>query len=168
MTYITATDPISENIFFDILVNSTYWDQPPKLEVLVDNTSVGKYTIDQPEFHIRFRQVMSFDKPHILELRRTGKTNDQTRMLADGTFETQMLHIQTVKLDNIDLRNLIWHSSQFNPEYPEPWASEQRAQGIELEDQILGEMYLGHNGVWRFTFTSPIYKFLVNWAKGTK
>jgi hypothetical protein len=168
MAYITAPDPTSENIFFDIILNATYWDQPPRLEVLVDNKSVGKYTIDQPEFCIRFQQVMSFDQPHILELQRTGKTQDQTRMLEDGTFETQMLHIKTVKLDNIDLRNLIWHSSKFEPEYPEPWASEQQAQGIELEDQVLGEMYLGHNGTWSFTFTSPIYKFLVGWAKGNQ
>jgi hypothetical protein len=168
MTCVTVPEPNSENIFFDIILDTTYWDQPPKLEVLVDNKSVGKYIIDQPEFHIRFRQVMSFDQTHTLELRRTGKTQDQTRMSDDGTFVTQMLHIKTIKLDNIDLRNLIWHSSQFEPEYPEPWASEQRDQGIELESQVLGEMYLGHNGTWRFTFTSPIYKFLVKWAKNNK
>lgn len=168
MTHVTAPDPTSENIFFDIILDATYWNQPPELEVVVDNESVGKYTIDQPEFHIRFRRVMSFDQPHILELRRTGKNQDQTRMLADGTFETQMLHIKTIKLDNIDLRNLVWHSSEFEPEYPEPWASEQQAQGVELEKQVLGEMYLGHNGVWRFAFTSPIYKFLVAWAKGNQ
>jgi hypothetical protein len=168
MAYITAADPTSENIFFDIILDATYWDQPPKLEVVVDNQSVGTYTIDQPEFHIRFQQVLLFDQPHILELRRSGKTQDQTRMLDDGTFETQMLHIQTVKLDNIDLRNLAWDSSNFEPEYPEPWASEQQAQGIKLEKQVPGEMYLGHNGVWRFAFTSPIYKFLVEWAKGNQ
>jgi hypothetical protein len=167
MTYITTPNSTSENIFFDIMLDSTYWDQPPGLEVLVDNESVGKYTINQAEFHIRFRRVMSFDHSHVLELRRTGKTQDQTRMLDDGTFITQMLHIKTIKLDNIDLRNLIWHSSKFEPEYPEPWASEQRAQGIKLQDQVLGETYLGHNGIWRFTFTSPIYKFLVEWARGT-
>jgi hypothetical protein len=168
MAYITAANPTSENIFFDIILDATYWNQPPKLEVVVDDESVGTYTIDQPEFHIRFRRVMLFDQPHILELRRTGKTQDQTRMLTDGTFETQMLHIKTIKLDNIDLRNLAWHSSEFEPEYPEPWASEQQAQGVELEKQVLGEMYLGHNGVWRFVFTSPIYKFLVAWAKGNQ
>ena len=168
MLYVTAPDPTSENIFFDIILDATYWDRPPELEVVVDQESVGKYTIDQPEFHIRFRRVMSFDQPHTLELRRTGKTQDQTRMLADGTFETQMLHIKTIKLDNIDLRNLVWHRSEFEPVYPEPWASEQQAQGVELEKQVVGEMYLGHNGVWRFAFTSPIYKFLVAWAKGNQ
>jgi hypothetical protein len=166
--FTTAPDPVSENIYFDILLESTYWDRPPELEVVVDGDSVGKYIVDQPNFHIRFRRVMRFDQPHMLELRRTGKTNDQTRVLADGTFETQMLHVKTVKLDNIDLRNLVWHSSQFEPDYPEPWATEQQEQGVKLEKQVVGEMYLGHNGTWRFEFTSPIYKFLVAWARGNQ
>lgn len=166
MTYITAPDPTFENIVFDIILNATYWDRPPELEVLIDNKSVGQYTIDQPEFHIRFKQVMSFDQTHTLELKRSGKTNDQTQILTNGILKTQMLHIKTIKIDNIDLRNLVWSRSVFTPEYPEPWASEQQSQGVELEEQVIGEMYLGHNGAWRFEFTSPIYKFLVGWAKG--
>jgi hypothetical protein len=130
--------------------------------------SIGKYTIDQPDFHIRFQQLMLFDQPHVLELRRTGKTNNQTQVLPDGTFKTQMLYIKTIKIDNIDLRNLVWSCSTFTPEYPEPWATEQQALGVELEKQVPGEMYLGHNGTWRFEFTSPIYKFLVEWAKGNR
>ena len=101
---------------------------------------------------------MSFDKPHTLELIRSGKS----------TETAQMLHIKTIKLDNIDLKNLVLSRSTFDPEYPEPWASEQIANGVKLENQIQGEMYLGHNGVWRFEFTSPIYKLLVAWTKGTK
>jgi hypothetical protein len=166
MPFITAPDPVSENIFFDIILESTYWDRPPELEVAVNGKFIEKYTIDQPDFHIRFCQVMSFDQLHVLELRRLGKTNDQTQILKDGTFKTQMLHIKTIKLDNIDLRNLIWSRSTFTPTYPEPWATEQQAQGVKLEEQVVGEMYLGHNGTWRFEFTSPIYKFLVEWAKG--
>ena len=161
-----VTEPVSENIYFDIILESTYWNSPPELEILVDGESMGKHSIDQPSFHIRFKRIMAFDKPHILELRRTGKTKDQTRLLANGTYETQMLYIKTIKLDNIDLRNLVWHTSQYEPEYPEPWASEQQAQGIKLEKYVTGEMYLGHNGIWRFNFTSPIYKFLIEWAKG--
>jgi hypothetical protein len=166
MTLITAPTPTSENIFFDIILESTYWDQPPQVEVVIDNESIAKYTVDTSEFHIRFRQEMTFDQPHVLELRRTGKTPDQTRMLHNGQYETQMLHIKKIMIDNINLRNLVWHSCRFDPEYPEPWASQQRAQGIILENSVVGEMYLGHNGIWRFDFTSPIYKFLVAWAKG--
>ena len=164
--FVSAPLPTSENIFFDIILESTYWSRPPELEIRVDNDVVGHYTIDQREYHIRFRRVMTFDQPHTLELRRTGKTNDQTKIMPDGSLQTQMLEIKTVQLDNIDLKNLILNSSNFEPEYPEPWASEQQAAGYELEARVPGELYLGHNGVWRFNFNSPIYKFLVDWAKG--
>jgi hypothetical protein len=110
--------------------------------------------------------VFDFAGTHTLEIHRSGKTNDQNRILPDGTYQGQSLHIKQVLLDNIDLRNIVWHSCRFYPEYPEPWASEQRAQNIELESEVIGETYLGHNGVWRFNFTSPIYKFLVGWARG--
>jgi len=156
--HVPIIEPVSENIFFDIILESTYLDHPPELEVIVDNRSIGKYIVDQPELHVRFRRVMSFDQPHTLELIRGGKS----------TETAQMLHIKTIKLDNIDLKNLVLSRSIFDPEYPEPWASEQIANGVKLENQIQGEMYLGHNGVWRFEFTSPIYKLLVAWTKGIK
>jgi hypothetical protein len=164
--FILAPLPTKENIFFDIFLESTYWHLPPKLEIRVDGDTVGNYSVDQHESHIRFRRMMTFDRPHTLELHRTGKTNDQTKIMPDGSYKTQMLKIKTIKLDNIDLKNLILHSSIFEPDYPEPWASEQKANGVQLEAQVPGELYLGHNGIWRFNFTSPVYKFLINWARG--
>jgi len=163
---ILAPAPTSENIFFDIVLESIYWDKPPELEILINGNHIGHYVIDHLESHIRFCQVMNFDQCHTLELRRTGKTNDQTKIMPDGSLKTQMLMIKTIKLDNIDLKNLILANSYFTPDYPEPWASEQQALGVVLESTIPGELYMGHNGVWRFNFTSPIYKFLVDWAKG--
>ena len=104
--FVSAPLPASENIFFDIILESTYWDQPPELQILIDGDSIGHYTVDQHKYHIRFRRVMAFDQPHTLELRRTGKTNDQTKIMPDGSLQTQMLEIKTVRLDNIDLKNL--------------------------------------------------------------
>lgn len=165
-SFITAPNPTSENIFFDVFLEATYWDKPPELKILVDGNTIGHYIIDRSDLHIRFRRVMSFDQLHVLELHRLGKTVDQTKIHPDGSIETQMLKIKTIKLDNIDLKNIILHTSEFEPIYPEPWASQQKALGIELEKKVPGEMYFGHNGVWKFEFTSPIYKFLVNWVRG--
>jgi hypothetical protein len=67
-----------------------------------------------------------------------------------------MLHIKTVKLDNIDLRNLIWHNSKFEPEYPEPWASEQS----NLESELTAHPYLGWNGCWSLTFGVPVFTWI--------
>jgi hypothetical protein len=168
MPYISAPAPNSENIFFDLILDAEFWNSPPVVDIFIDGEFIEQHTVDRNNYHIRFKKVMSFDSTHCLELKRSGKTDNETRFLPDGNIETQMLHIKTVKIDNINLRNLVWHMSTFQPTYPEPWASEQRAAGIELENNIQGEMYLGHNGVWRFEFTSPIYEFLVNWNRGNK
>ena len=168
MNYITATPPTSENIFFDLTFDADFWDQPPQIDILVDGDLVEQHTVDCANYSVRFRRVMKFGYPHVLEIHRHGKTNDQTKISLDGQIQTQTLHIKTVKLDNIDLRNIVWHTSEFYPEYPEPWATEQRDQGNILEYPVPGEMYLGHNGTWRFEFTSPIYEFLVDWARSNR
>jgi len=168
MNYTTVAPPTSENIFFDLIFDAEFWDQPPTVDILVNGEIIEQHTVTHNDYCVRFRRVMKFDCPHVLEIRRHGKTNDQTKILPDGQIQTQTLHIKTVKLDNIDLRNVVWHTSRFYPEYPEPWATEQRNQGNTLEYPVPGEMYLGHNGTWRFEFTSPVYAFLVDWAKGNR
>lgn len=163
---ILAPDPVSENIYFDLYFTTNYWDRPPMVNISVDDSFIGTYTLDQPEHHIRFRRSMGFHQPHTLQIYRHNKDNSQTKFLPDGTLLTQMVQINQVKIDNIDLRNIVWHKSTFEPQYPEPWFSEQVALGQTPEKIVPGEMYLGHNGTWRFNFTSPIYRFLVNWVRG--
>jgi len=46
------------------------------------------------------------------------------------------------------------------PEFPEPWASEQIAQGINLVETYKSSTYLGWNGSWKFEFESPIYQWI--------
>ena len=45
------------------------------------------------------------------------------------------------------------------PDYPEPWATEQRATGVELKSAIYGD-YLGWNGTWYINFQTPIYRWI--------
>lgn len=162
------TEPDSENIYIDLLLEGDYWDRPPVVDVIIDDQLIQTHTVDSYQYRIRFKHQLRFDQPHVLQLNRRGKTDDQNKLLPDGSYQTQTLRIKQVKLDNIDLRNLVWHSCRFYPEYPEPWATQQRDQGIQLETVLTGETTLGHNGVWKFAFTSPIYKFLVSWIRGTR
>lgn len=165
---IHRVEPTSENIFVDLRLGGEFWQKPPEVDIFVDGKLIQSHLVDRTDYHVRFRHVMDFG-PHRLELRRKNKTNDQNRLLPDGSYQGQLLHINQVRLDNIDLRNLVLHTCKFRPEYPEPWASQQREAGIILENELIGETHLGHNGVWTFDFISPIYMFLVDWArKNTK
>jgi hypothetical protein len=49
----------------------------------------------------------------------------------------------------------------YTPEYPEPWATQQRQQGMELPETFKNTTQMGHNGTWTFKFTSPFYMWLL-------
>jgi len=48
----------------------------------------------------------------------------------------------------------------YEPKYPEPWASEQRSQGIVLQPQLKSHTYLSWNGKWTLTFDVPVFTWM--------
>ena len=46
-------------------------------------------------------------------------------------------------------------------QYPEPWATQQRKDGVELRKSFNNVTQMGHNGEWKFTFSSPFYMWLL-------
>lgn len=162
---IVASEPTSEYINIDIHFSSEYWNTPPAITVLVDNHEYVSESVGKNGLHVNFKHMCNFDIWHKLKIIRSGKTDVETRII-DEKFETQTLFIDSVSIDNTNIRDLIWSRSKFNPEYPEPWASEQIANGVNLESNIIGETTLGHNGIWEFEFRSPFYMFLVDAIRG--
>ena len=45
----------------------------------------------------------------------------------------------------------------YTPDYPEPWLGQQTTQPLA---QLLGQTYLGWNGVWRLDFTVPVFTWM--------
>jgi hypothetical protein len=155
----------SEHIKFEITVTPVFWDKPPGMSVIIDG--IEKYnSLITEKTVVEFSHVLLFDSPHMLEIRRYGKDDSQTKQLDDGSWKDQVLELTQVKIDGVDIRNLIWAHSWNEPEYPEPWASNQREQGNELEERVYGETVFGHNGNWKFEFNSPFYKHIMNWMDG--
>ena len=116
--------------------------------------------VDQPYYTINFNAKLEFDQQYTLSVHRHGKTSGQCLVLEDGSLKDQLLILKLLKIDGTNVQNLIDTLSYNRPEYPEPWATEQRATGIKLEESVLAETCWGHNGTWSLTFTSPFYKFL--------
>ena len=48
----------------------------------------------------------------------------------------------------------------YKPEYPEPWATEQRSQGIILQPSLCPHTYLGWPGKWTLTFDVPVFTWI--------
>jgi hypothetical protein len=81
--------------------------------------------------------------------------NDKGDILKD-----QLLNIKGIEIDEIDIGALIY-DGVYTPEYPEPWASQQREAGVELQESFKNVSQIGHNGEWRFEFASPFYMWLL-------
>lgn len=154
----------SENIYFDFWIKPEYFLNPPFMKLMIDN-EVFFEDLVKKDMHLRFKKSCSFEEIHKIKILRSGKTNNDTEILADGTLKSQMLTMEKIKIDNIDLRNLIHHRCVYTPSYPEPWATQQRNKGVKLSKTLNGTMALGHNGQWEFAFKSPVYKFLIDWIQ---
>lgn len=148
--------PCRENILFEIKLTSNFWDRPPRANVMINDECKFNGDVDQSLDTIRFNHVLDFHVSHKLIINRYNKTPDQC---LDG--KDQLMYIDKIYIDGIDIQNFILCRATFCPQYPEPWATEQKAQGIQLEQSLLGENCFGHNGQWCFEFTAPFWQFLI-------
>lgn len=150
---------MQEKIQFHLTMSADYWDKKPTAEIYVDNEL--KYS----DF-ISGQQTITFDHTldfgnHQLKIVRGNKTDDQC---ING--QDQKLNLLSVAIDGVNIRNIIWHYSWYEPKYPQPWALLQQKQGIQLESKIFGETTFGHNGTWYLNFTSPFYRYIMDWMDG--
>lgn len=156
------TIPTTETMAFEIILRAEFWDKPPGVEIFVNDQSLFNGLIDNSCYTINFSSTVDLNAEHQLSIRRFNKTTDQTRYDGQQLLD-QLLYIDRISVDGINIRNIIWSKSWNEPVYPEPWATEQRSQGIELQEKIPAETCLGHNGIWRLNFSSPFYKFIMDW-----
>lgn len=71
----------------------------------------------------------------------------------------QAIKIKNLRIGKISSPRFIW-KGRYLPQYPEPWATQQRKQGIYLESELHNTDYLGWNGTWLLDFTIPIFTWI--------
>lgn len=156
----------SETINFEFHLLSEYWNQPPRAKIAVDNVEYFDDVVSKGLHVVKFAHTCDFNRPHRLTLTRSGKNDSQCKTLPNGHQLDQILTLEKLKIDGIDIRNIVWTQSINIADYPEPWASEQRATGNVLEEEAIGVTTFGHNGTWYLDFTSPFYIFIMRWMGG--
>ena len=72
----------------------------------------------------------------------------------------QLLHIKSIEIDGIDIGSLVYEGT-YRPDYPEPWATQQRESGLDLPETFKNVTEMGHNGTWTFKYSSPFYMWLL-------
>ena len=154
----------TEKLKFKIELYATMWHKPPQAEILIDNHShfKGDITGDEAKPNlIVFEQELEEGKEYKLIISRSGKGKNQTVINEKGDIlKDQLLHIKSMEIDEIDIGALVYEGI-YTPQYPEPWATQQREAGIELQESFKNVTNMGHDGEWKFKFKSPFYMWLL-------
>ena len=153
----------TETLKFKLKLYATLWNKPPIAEIKVGDKVYFKDEItstEQKPTVIEFEHLLENDKSYSLDIIRTGKPDQETVLENDTIIKDQLLNIKYVEIDEIDLGALLFEGV-YTPEYPEPWATQQRDKGVSLPKSFKNVTQMGHNGVWAFKFTSPFYMWLL-------
>ena len=154
----------TEKLKFKLELYATMWDQPPVAEILINDKSHFKGDItgteDKPTV-VEFEHEFTEGEKCELIINRSGKDKNQTVVNEKGdVLKDQLLHIKSIEIDEIDIGALVYEGV-YTPQYPEPWASQQRAAGTELKESFKNVTSMGHDGTWAFKFESPFYMWLL-------
>ena len=154
----------TEKLKFKLELYATMWDKPPHAEILVNDVSHFKGEItsteDKPDV-VEFEHEFTEGEECKLTINRSGSDNNQTIVNENGDLlKDQLLHIKSMEIDEIDLGALVYEGL-YTPDYPEPWATQQRQAGVELPESFKNVTRIGHNGTWEFKFKSPFYMWLL-------
>ena len=154
----------TEKLKFKLELYATMWDKAPHAEIVVDGKSYYNSEItstqDNPTL-IEFEAELEEGKECSLIIKRSNKARNQTVVNEKGDLlKDQLLHIKSIEIDEIDIGGLVYEGV-YTPKYPEPWATQQRDSGTELRESFKNVTQMGHNGEWKFKFTSPFYMWLL-------
>jgi len=154
----------TEKLKFKLELYATMWDKAPYVEVMINDKSYFNNNItgteDKPST-IEFEHELEEGKSYELIIKRVDKGNDQTVVDGHGRIvKDQLLHIKDIEIDEIGIGGLVYEGV-YTPEYPEPWATQQRESGQDLKDSFKNVTQMGFNGTWGLKFDSPFYMWLL-------
>ena len=127
-----------------------YEDVHPKCRISFNNI-VEDFVLYESK-RIAFNTVIDKDTELTIEL--YGKENKDSIIGRD-----LRINIDSVSIMGIENKKFI-HRGIYRPEYPEPWASQQQAQGIQLSKEIKYADSLGWNGKWILTVSNPPFSWI--------
>jgi len=154
----------TEKLKFKLELYATMWDKAPHAEILIDDKS--HYTdyitgSEEKPTVIEFEQEVEEGKSYELIIKRSGKLRNQTVVDDKGVIvKDQLLNIKSIEIDEIEIGSLVYEGV-YTPDYPEPWATQQKEAGNELIESFKDVTQMGHDGTWRFKFESPFYMWLL-------
>lgn len=140
----------SEPIDIAISLSSTFWKDPPRTKVYINNDLIFDDKIIQPT-DVKWAGSLPEGK-HKLTVELLDKNKHQTIVENDKIIKDQILNIDTVSFDEIDIGYLKHSLSKYYPDQ-----IQHKGAPLLVNDCV----NLGWNGKWEIIFTVPIYFWLL-------
>ena len=147
-----------EKLHIKVGLSGTYWDRRPIYNILFNDqllfTQEIKGNSDEVEY-IEF-DVEYSSETAVLKIQLVNKTSQDTLENEDKTaiVKDMLLNICSIEIDDIDLGQLPFKLSEYQPDSPVTFNGE--------TTQLLRNcINLGFNGTWSLTWTNPLYIWLV-------
>jgi hypothetical protein len=145
----------------NIKINFSLGDQigTPNIKILVDDYAVLYEGPAMKEFERTFDLD---DGEHELKIVHFGKTDQDHVLNEDGKILIdKFVHIDSITIDNIKLRDIELWTGDFWPVYSMSYVEEMISRNEDLPPSICPNLYLGHNGTWRYKFFAPFVDWII-------
>lgn len=101
----------------------------------------------------------SFEKTTTVNFEFASNQSCELMMELVDKQDQEAVIVESVSFFGIKDPKFAW-AGIYRPVYPEPWASQQRAKGIQLAGELSPHTYLGWPGKWTLTFTVPVFTWI--------
>lgn len=153
----------SEILSIKLGLVGTYWDTSPEYRIKFNDQLISEGLINAPSGQVQFIECrVDNNQPQgVLTVELLNKNPDRDTVKsnydsADYTIvKDMMLDVDSLLVDDIDLGNLIYTASEYRPNYPDNYQSENKPE------VITGTKTMGWNGVWSMTWGNPFYIWLL-------
>ena len=144
-----------------LVINFEVGDQlgTPMIKILIDDYIV---LYEGPAVQQFDRTFDITSGEHELKIVHYGKTDQDHRYHPDGSISVdKYVYIKSIRIDEVDLFDSELQTGQFWPTYSLSYVADIVESGKELPSYISPNLYLGHNGTWRYTFFYPFVDWII-------
>ena len=136
----------------DVCLRPEWHIDPPEINIGIDDDIKRIILSDIQTFHYEF----DADNTATLTVELLNKTNADT--IPYKGLDKAVI-IESISFFGISDSKFVW-AGIYEPNYPEPWASEQAQAGVVLKQHLTNQNCLGWNGKWQLTFTVPVFTWI--------
>lgn len=132
----------------------------PLIKILIDDYTA---LYEGPAHEVIVREFDLAPGEHELKIVHYGKTDQDHVYSPDGSIAIdKYVYIKAITIDGIKLTDKELQSGQFWPVYSHAYVETMIKENQDLPSYISPNLYLGHNGTWKYIFFDPFVDWIIS------